>query len=140
MGSGGIALIFLTSALDGGGRSASRSSCFSPGENLRSPLDRSQGGPQSQSSRFREVKNLPPQGIEPRLSSRSPHKIVVGKSERTETLGRPKCGWDDVFKMDLEGVGCEDVDWIHLAHDKVHCRTVVITVRNPLVLEKARKF
>jgi hypothetical protein len=32
-------------------------------------------------------------------------------------LGRLRCRWDDNIKMDLEEVGCGDMDWIELATD-----------------------
>jgi hypothetical protein len=44
---GGVGSPFLTSALSGGGLSASRSGIFSPGKSPRYPLGRKLGGPQS---------------------------------------------------------------------------------------------
>jgi len=37
-----------------------------------------------------------------------------GQTWSIETLGRPRCGWEDNIKVDLLEVGWEDVDWIHL--------------------------
>jgi hypothetical protein len=53
MGNGGIAAIFLTSALDGDEWSASRLCLFAPppGKELLYPLDRRLGRPQSRSGR-----------------------------------------------------------------------------------------
>jgi hypothetical protein len=56
--SGGIAPQFLTSVLDGGEWSASRPGRFTKGESPRYSLDRRLGGPQSQSGRNVEEKNL----------------------------------------------------------------------------------
>jgi hypothetical protein len=37
-------------------------------------------------------------------------------------------GWEDNIKMDLEEIGCEVVDWIHLAQDRDQWRALVNTV------------
>jgi hypothetical protein len=66
LGSGGIAPVFLTSALDGGMvRITHRSLCFQV-KSTWYPLNRRLGGPQSRSGRGDEEKNsqLPPE-IEP---------------------------------------------------------------------------
>jgi hypothetical protein len=70
-GSGGIAQPFLTSALDGGGRSAPRLSRLTPLRNSpRYPLDRRLGEPRSRLGRCGEEKNISPlSGIEPQPSS-----------------------------------------------------------------------
>jgi hypothetical protein len=33
------------------------------------------------------------------------HRVLVGKPERTRPLGRPRRGWEDNVKMDLQEVG-----------------------------------
>jgi hypothetical protein len=38
--------------------------------------------------------------------------LLAGKLEGKRPLGRPICGWVDNIRMDLEGVGWGDVDWI----------------------------
>jgi hypothetical protein len=68
-GSGGTAPPFLTSALDGGERSASGPRRFTPGGKPPYPLDKGLGGPQSRSERYGEKKNLALPGIEPRPCS-----------------------------------------------------------------------
>jgi len=45
-----------------------------------------------------------------------------------EPLGRPKHRWEDNIKMDLQEVGCEDMDWIDLAQDRDRWRALVNTV------------
>jgi len=45
-------------------------------------------------------------------------------------LGRPRSRWEDNIKMDLEEVGWEGVDWIHLAQDRDQWRDLVNTVMN----------
>jgi hypothetical protein len=42
----------------------------------------------------------------------------VEKPERRRPLGRPRHRWEDNIKMDLQGVGCRDIDWIKLAQDR----------------------
>jgi hypothetical protein len=45
-------------------------------------------------------------------------KIVVGKSERKRSLGRPRRWWEDNIKINIKEIGLEVVDWIHLAQDR----------------------
>jgi hypothetical protein len=56
---------------------------------------------------------------------RSVYKILIGKPEGKRTLERPRRKWEDNIRMDLKAIG---VDWIHLAQDMNHWRTVVNTV------------
>ena len=44
--------------------------------------------------------------------SRCVYRILVGKPEGTRPLGRRKRIWDNNFKMDLQEVKCEGIDWI----------------------------
>jgi len=37
---------------------------------------------------------------------RGVHRVMVGKSECKRPLGRPRCRWEDKFKMDLQEEGC----------------------------------
>jgi len=46
------------------------------------------------------------------------YRVVVGKPEGKRSLGRPRYRWEDDIKMDLQEVGCGDMDWIELAQDK----------------------
>jgi len=63
----------------------------------------------------------------------------VGKPEGKRTLGRPRRGWEDNIKMDLQdvGVGCED--WMELAQDRDGWRALVSTVMNLRVPKMRRK-
>jgi hypothetical protein len=45
-------------------------------------------------------------------------------------LGRPRRKWEDNIKMDLQEVGCRDMDWIELAQDRDRRRVVVNVVIN----------
>ena len=46
---------------------------------------------------------------------RSVHRVLVGKPEGKETIGRPRRRWEDNINMDLQEVrgGCGD--WMKLA-------------------------
>jgi hypothetical protein len=50
---------------------------------------------------------------------RNYYKILVRKPERKRPRGRPRRRWEDNSKMDVGEGGWEDVDWIHLAQDRV---------------------
>jgi hypothetical protein len=45
-------------------------------------------------------------------------------------VGRPKRSWEDNIEMDLQEVGCEDMDWIQLAQDRDRWRALVNAVVN----------
>jgi hypothetical protein len=42
--------------------------------------------------------------------------------------------------MDLKEIGCEDMDWVHLAHDRVQRWVLLNTVTNIRVPQKSGKF
>jgi hypothetical protein len=52
----------------------------------------------------------------------------VEKPEGKRPLGRPRRRWQDNVKVDLQEVGCGDVDWIYLAKDRDKWRTLVNAV------------
>jgi hypothetical protein len=45
---------------------------------------------------------------------RNAYIILVGKSDGKRQLRRPRSRWE-YNRMDLREIGCEDVEWIHLA-------------------------
>ena len=53
-----------------------------------------------------------------------------GETGGKEPLGRPRRGWVDNIRMDLQEVGCRDMDWIGLAQDRDRWRTLVSAVMN----------
>ena len=57
-------------------------------------------------------------------------RVLVGKHEGKRPLGRPRRRWEDNIKMDLQEVGCRDVDWIELAQDMDRWREIVNVVLN----------
>jgi hypothetical protein len=53
---------------------------------------------------------------------------LFGKPEGKIQLGRPRRRWEDNIKMDFREIVFEDVEWIHLAQDRVRFRALVNTV------------
>ena len=52
------------------------------------------------------------------------NRVLVGKPEGESPFGRPRRKWEDNIKMDLQEVGCGDMDWIELAHDRDRWRAM----------------
>jgi ribosome biogenesis protein Nip4 len=52
----------------------------------------------------------------------------VGKPEGKRPLRRPRRRREDNIKTDLQEVGCRDMDWIELVHDKGRWRALVNVV------------
>jgi len=63
-------------------------------------------------------------------SCRGVYRDLVGKPEGQRLLGRPRHRWEDNIKMDLQGVGCEGMDWIDVAQDRGRWWALVIAVMN----------
>jgi hypothetical protein len=55
-------------------------------------------------------------------------------------LGRPRGTWEDNIKMDIQEVGCGDMDWIDLAQDRDGWRALVNAVMNFRVPLNAGNF
>jgi hypothetical protein len=49
---------------------------------------------------------------------RSVYCVLVGNSEGKRPFGKPRRGWEDNIKLDLQEVGCGGMDWIRLAQDR----------------------
>jgi 3-oxoacyl-ACP reductase-like protein len=54
----------------------------------------------------------------------------VGKPEGKRPLGKSRRRWEDNIKMDLQEMGCWDMDWIELAQDRDRWRALVNPVMN----------
>ena len=65
--------------------------------------------------------------------SRAVYRVLVGELEEKRTLGRPRRKWEDNMKMDLQEVGCGDMDWIDLAQGRDRWRELVNVVMNSRV-------
>jgi hypothetical protein len=61
---------------------------------------------------------------------RGVHRVLVGKSEGTRPLGRPRRRWEDNIKRDLEEVGGGYGDWMERAQDRDRWRALVSRVMN----------
>jgi hypothetical protein len=60
------------------------------------------------------------------------------QSEGKKTpVGRPKLRWEDNIKTNLEEIGPEDVERVHLVLTSVHWRQLVNTVTNLRVPQKS---
>ena len=55
---------------------------------------------------------------------------LVGKLKGKRQLGKPRCRWEDNIKMNLQEVGCEDLDLIDVAQNRDMWRALVNTVLN----------
>jgi hypothetical protein len=71
---------------------------------------------------------------------RNAYKILIGKSEGKGPLGRLRRRVDDGITLGLKGVVLGNVEWIHLAQDRVKWQALVNTVMNFRVQFKAGNF
>ena len=58
------------------------------------------------------------------------YRVLVAKPEGKRPKRRPRLRWEDDIKMDLQEVGCGDMDWIRLAQDRDSWRAHVNAVMN----------
>jgi hypothetical protein len=58
------------------------------------------------------------------------YRVLVGKAEGKRLLGRPRSRCGDNIKMDLQELGCGNMDWFELAQDRVRLRALVNAVMN----------
>jgi hypothetical protein len=56
--------------------------------------------------------------------------VLVGMSEGKRELGRPRCRWEDKFKLGLREIWIDGANWIRLAQDRLQWLAVLSTVMN----------
>jgi hypothetical protein len=61
---------------------------------------------------------------------RGAYRILLGRPEGRQPLGRPRRRWEDKIKMDVQKVGWGGMNWIELAQDRDRWRAVVNAVMN----------
>jgi hypothetical protein len=61
---------------------------------------------------------------------RDVYRVLVGRPEGKNPMGRPRRRWEYNIKMDLRETGIDGTNWIQLAQDRVQCRASVSTVMN----------
>ena len=61
---------------------------------------------------------------------RGMYSVLVGKPEGRRPLGRPRRGWVNNIRMDLQEVGCGYMDWIGLTQDRDRWWKLVSAVMN----------
>ena len=58
------------------------------------------------------------------------YRVLAGRPEGKNPLGRPRRRWEDNIKLDLQEVGWGIMDWIDLAQDRDRWRAFVNAVMN----------
>jgi hypothetical protein len=61
---------------------------------------------------------------------RSAFKIVTGKPTGRRPLGRPRRGWEDNIRIDLEDIGINMKNWVFSARDRNYRIALVIAALN----------
>jgi hypothetical protein len=61
---------------------------------------------------------------------RGVYRVMVGRPEGKNPLGRPRRRWEDNIKMDLQEVGRGCGDWMELSQDMDRWRALVSAVMN----------
>jgi hypothetical protein len=59
---------------------------------------------------------------------RGVYRVLVGRPEGRRPLGRPRRGWENNIKMDLQEVGWGLMDWIDMAQDRYMWQVLVNAV------------
>ena len=61
---------------------------------------------------------------------RSAFKILTGKPTGKRPLGRPRRGWEDNIRMELEGIGINTSNWVDSTQDRNYWRALVNVALN----------
>jgi hypothetical protein len=51
-------------------------------------------------------------------------QFYSGNLKGTDHFGDLEVDWGDNIKVDIRGIGCKSVDWIHVAWDRFHWQDV----------------
>ena len=57
-------------------------------------------------------------------------KFLTGKPTGKRPLGRPKCKWEDIIRMDLKEIGINTRNWADSAQDRDYWRALVNAALN----------
>jgi hypothetical protein len=68
------------------------------------------------------------------------YRVLVAKPEGKRSLGRPRCRWENIIKMDLQEVRWGRIDWIDMAQNRNRWQALVNAVMNLQVLYNAGNF
>jgi hypothetical protein len=71
---------------------------------------------------------------------RGVYRALVGNPEGKRQLGKPRRRWEDNIKIDIQEVGCGDMDWIELAKYNESWQALVNAVMNLRVPQNAGNF
>jgi hypothetical protein len=66
-------------------------------------------------------------------ATRNAYRILVGKLEGKKPLGRPRRWWMDNVELNLREIGWDGMDWIDVAQNRDHLRSLVNTAMNLLI-------
>jgi len=66
--------------------------------------------------------------VECMKESKGGYMVLVEKPEGKRPLRKSRHSWEDNIKMDFQEVGCEAMDWIHLAQDRDSWRAILNAV------------
>jgi hypothetical protein len=50
--------------------------------------------------------------------NKNAYRILIGKLVGKRSLKVYRRRWEDIIKVDLREIGWDNIDWIHLAHNK----------------------
>jgi hypothetical protein len=64
------------------------------------------------------------------VEGRGMYRVLVEKPEGKRPMGRPRRRWKDYIKMDLQEVGCGDMEWMDLAQVRDRWRVLLNAVMN----------
>jgi hypothetical protein len=57
-------------------------------------------------------------------------KILTGKPTGKRPLGRPRCRWEDIIRMDLEEIGINAGNWVDSDQNRNYWRALVNAALN----------